>query len=77
LFSGRITVAWRKLATTVAKEPMTLDASVLASLQQFLQSPNQLTISLQPNSPLNINALMTTSPKHLGLKITTLERIQE
>ncbi len=66
-----------KLKNDISQVPMTLDASVLASLQQFLQSPNQLTISLQPNSPLNINALMTTSPKHLGLKMTTLERIQE
>jgi len=66
-----------KLKNDLSQVPMTLDASVAASLQQFIQSPNRLTIRLQPNPPLKINALMTTSPKRLGLKMTTLERIQE
>jgi hypothetical protein len=50
---------------------ITLDASILSSLQQFIQTPDKLTILMQPNSPITINTLLLTSPKHLGLKMTT------
>ncbi len=49
---------------------ITLDASILTSLQQFIQTPDKLTILMQPNSPITINTLLLTSPKLMGLKMT-------
>ncbi|MCK5522127.1 MAG: hypothetical protein KAI83_03245 [Thiomargarita sp.] len=49
---------------------ITLDASILSSLQQFIQTPDKLTILMQPKSPITRNTLLLTSPKHLGLKMT-------
>lgn len=62
-----------KLKSDLHQARISLDASVLASLQQFIQTPNKLTIHLQPNPPISINALFQASPKRLGLKITTLD----
>ncbi len=48
---------------------MRLDASILTSLQQFIQTPDKLIILMQPNSPVTINTLLLTSPKRIGLKM--------
>ena len=60
-----------KLKNDIQKAQITLDASVLSSIQQFIQNPNQLTIDLQPNPPITINTFLQTSPKRLGLKMNT------
>ncbi|HDN25868.1 MAG TPA: hypothetical protein ENG03_01975 [Thioploca sp.] len=62
-----------KLKSDIHQTRISLDASVLASVQQFIQTPNKLTIHLQPSPPILMNALFQTSPKRLGLKITTLD----
>jgi hypothetical protein len=62
-----------KLKSDIHQARITLDTSVLASLQQFIQTPNKLIVRLQPSPPIPINALFQASPKRLGLKMTTLD----
>jgi len=66
-----------KLKNDLRQARIRLDASILASLQQFIQTPQRLTIRLQPSPPIAINALFQVSPKRLGLKMTTLEHIND
>lgn len=60
-----------KLKNDIRQAPLTLDPTVLLSLQQFIQIPNRLTLRLQPTPPIMINQLFQVSPKRLGLKMTT------
>jgi hypothetical protein len=62
-----------KLKKDVRQARLTLDASVLSSIEQFIKSPTQLTIHLQPSLPITINTLFKTSPKHLGLKLKSAQ----
>ncbi len=57
-----------KFKNDIRQARITLDTS---SLQQFIQNPYILTIHLQPTSPIRIGALFSTTPKRLGLKITS------
>ncbi|RKZ40647.1 MAG: hypothetical protein DRQ49_07700 [Gammaproteobacteria bacterium] len=61
-----------QLKNSMSQAKITLDASVLTSLQQFIQTPDRLTIHLKPNPPLTINTPIYTFPKSLGLKMTTI-----
>lgn len=58
-----------KLKKDVHQARLTLDTSVLSSIERFIKSPTQLTIHLQPSSPITINTLFQTSPSRLGLKL--------
>ena len=64
-----------KIESDLNQAKVTLDSSVLGNLRQFIQTPVTLTIHLQPSPPLTLtlNTLFSTSPKHLGLKMTTTE----
>jgi hypothetical protein len=60
-----------KIQSDLQPVQVALEASSQASLQQFIQTPQTLTVQLQPNPPLAISALWNVSPAQLGLKITT------
>jgi hypothetical protein len=60
-----------KIQNDLQQLRIALEASSQASLQQFIQTPQTLTMQLQPNPPLAISALWNASPAQLGLKITT------
>ena len=62
----------KQLKNSISQARITLDASVLNSLQQFIQTPDRLTIHLKPNPPLTINTPIYTFPKSLGLKMMTV-----
>ena len=61
-----------KLNSDISQARITLDSSVLTSLQEFIQSPNKLIIHLQPRSAIKINRLFYNSPKRLGLKMSVI-----
>jgi hypothetical protein len=65
-----------KLKSDINQTRDMLDASVLTSLQQFIQTPQRLTIHLQPTPPIMINALFYTSPKLIGLKMTSTKLLE-
>ncbi|HIE00166.1 MAG TPA: hypothetical protein EYP59_07740 [Thiotrichaceae bacterium] len=60
-----------KLTSDISQSGLKLDNSVLVSMRQFIQTPQTLTVHLQPNPPRRINTLFNSSPKSLGLKMTT------
>ncbi|MEN8217753.1 MAG: hypothetical protein ABFS56_15570 [Pseudomonadota bacterium] len=65
-----------KLKSDINQTRGMLDATVLSSLQQFIQTPQRLTIHLQPTPPIMINALFYTSPKLLRLKMTSTKSLE-
>lgn len=60
-----------KLKTDLAPMRASLPQSVIASLQQFIQTPQQISLYLQPEPPLRLKAIETISLKNLGLKMAT------
>jgi len=60
-----------KLKNDLSQASQLLDVSILTSIEQFIQTPQTLTIDLQPTSPIMINALFYSSPKRLNLKMTS------
>jgi hypothetical protein len=64
-----------KVITDLKQSGLTFDESVLTSLQEFIQNPETLTISLQPPTPLSIEKLEKLLPtillKALGLTMDT------
>lgn len=60
-----------KLKTDLAPMRAWLSPSVIASLQQFIQTPQQISLYLQPKPPLQLKEIETISLKNLGLKMAT------
>jgi len=56
-----------KLKNDLSQASQLLDVSVL---EQFIQTPQTLTIALQPTPPIRLNALFYSSLKRLKLKMT-------
>ncbi|KHD06795.1 hypothetical protein PN36_26310 [Candidatus Thiomargarita nelsonii] len=57
-----------KLKNDLSQASRLLDVSVL---ERFIQTPQTLTIALQPTPPIRLNALFYSSLKRLNLKMTT------
>lgn len=64
-----------KIVTDLKQSGLTIDNSVLTSLQHFIQDPETLTIHLQPSTPLTIHEfeklLFTATLKPLNLTMDT------
>lgn len=60
-----------KLKSDISQTRISLDADIIANIHKFIEEPQTVTLSLQPTSPITINALFSKSPKRLGLKMTT------
>ncbi len=63
-----VTQLKKMLIRKIKKDIVHIDSS---NLQHFIQTPKRLTIDLHPYSPMSINTLLSTSPKHLRLKISS------
>jgi len=59
-----------KLKTDLAPRRTSLPPSVFASLQQFIQTPQQVSLSLQPKLPLQLTRIGTIALPDLGLKMS-------
>jgi len=60
-----------KITSDISQSGLKLDSSVVISMRQFIQNPQTLRVHLQPKPPRTINTLFNSSPKSIGLKMTT------
>ncbi len=60
-----------KLKTDATRANIQLDPTVLASVQQLVHHPRQLTIKLIPTYSVRLNQLTYSTPQRLGLTMST------
>ena len=46
-----------------------LDASVINGVQQFIQAPRTLTVTLQPNPSISLSSLLLVKPENLAQRL--------
>lgn len=65
----------QKVQTDLQRSGGKLETSVIMPLQQFIQAPRALTVTLEPNPSLSLNSMLLVKPENLpqrlNLKITT------